>query len=73
MPKADPEQVETAAKLKVEDSESKPMFFSCPLDGCSRKCETNKLLMLHLAMSHFLVKMESKYISSAGMLYLSLI
>ena len=65
-PKADPEHLETAAKLKVEDGESKPKFFSCPLDGCSRKCETNKLLMLHLAMSHFLVKMESKYISSAG-------
>merc|ERR1719158_1048335 len=65
-PKAYAEQVETAATLKVEDrEESKPKFFSCPLDGCSRKCETNKLLMLHLAMSHFLVKMESKYISSA--------
>ena len=52
--------------LKVEDDGSKAKFFGCPLAGCSRKCETKKLLNLHLAMSHFLVKMEAKYISSAG-------
>ena len=60
------EQTEPSPKGKGEAGESKARFFSCPLDGCSRKCETKKLLMLHLAMSHFLVKMESMYISSPG-------
>ena len=56
------------SKLKIEGTEKTDTakFFPCPLDGCSRKCETKKLLMLHLALSHFLVKMESSYTSSAG-------
>ena len=69
-PKVDADHVAPSPKLKVETGERKatPKFYSCPLDGCSRKCETKKLLMLHLAISHFMVKMESRYISSAGKL-----
>ena len=48
------------------DVGNRDKYFSCPMKQCSRKCETKKLLMLHLAMSHFLKKMESKYISQAG-------
>ena len=48
------------------DVGNRDKYFSCPLKQCSRKCETKKLLMLHLAMSHFLKKMEYKYISQAG-------
>ena len=70
IPKADNEPVAVAssAKLTVEVGERKAKFYPCPLDGCSRKCETKKLLMLHLAMSHFLVKMEASYISRRGKL-----
>ena len=68
IPRAEAKQDEDAPKPKVEAGERKAEFFSCPLPGCSRKCETKKLLMLHLAMSHFLVKLESKYLSSTGKL-----
>jgi len=62
-PKVDADLVAPSPKLKVEVGERQAKFFPCPLDGCSRKCETKKLLLLHLAMSHFLVKMEASYIS----------
>ena len=68
IPKAETEPVASSSspRIKVEVSERKAKFYSCPLDGCSRKCETKKLLMLHLAMSHFLVKMGASYLSSGG-------
>ena len=44
------------------ETPTRPNQFSCPLKGCFRKCDTKKHLMLHLAFTHYLEKLESKYI-----------
>ena len=56
----------TPCRSDAEEEGKEDSYFSCPLKQCSRKCETKKLLMLHLAMSHFFKKMEAKYISEEG-------
>lgn len=49
-------------RAKKESTEAREMkMFCCPLSGCSRKCETKVRLMIHLATSHFLAKLEEKY------------
>ena len=37
--------------------------FSCPLVDCSRQCDSKKLLMLHLAISHYREELEDLYIN----------
>ena len=39
-----------------------PKLFPCPLSGCGRKCDSKKLLMLHLAITHYMEEMEELYI-----------
>ena len=67
----------TPRRSDAEEEGQEDSYFSCPLKQCSRKCETKKLLMLHLAMSHFFKKMEAKYITEEGggylLLYIDLI
>ena len=36
--------------------------FCCPLVDCSRQCDSKKLLMLHLAISHYQEELEDRYI-----------
>jgi len=44
-------------------SKAEPQDFSCPLIDCGRKCDSKKLLMLHLAISHYQEQMEGLYIT----------
>ena len=37
--------------------------FSCPLVDCSRQCDSKKLLMLHLAISHYREELEDLYLT----------
>ena len=37
--------------------------FSCPLVDCSRQCDSKKLLLLHLAISHYQEELEDRYIN----------
>ena len=37
--------------------------FSCPLVDCSRQCDSKKLLLLHLAISHYQEELEDLYIN----------
>ena len=48
-----------AAAIKTEDYKD----FSCPLVDCSRQCDSKKLLMLHLAVSHYREELEDLYIN----------
>jgi len=53
----------TPSRKVCGDTPTNLKQFTCPLKGCERSCETKKLLMLHLALSHFIVKLEEKYIT----------
>ena len=70
IPKAETEPVASSSspRIKVEVSERKAKFLSCPLDICSPKCETDWQWAMHFGMSFHLAKMESSYISNAGKL-----
>ena len=37
--------------------------FSCPLVDCSRRCDSKKLLMLHLAISHYQEELDDLYVN----------
>ena len=37
--------------------------FSCPLEDCARQCDSKKLLMLHLAIAHYMPELEELYIN----------
>jgi len=37
--------------------------FSCPLEDCARQCDSKKLLMLHLAIGHYMPELEELYIN----------
>lgn len=45
----------TSPRTEIEE-------FSCPLPGCNRRCDSKKLLMLHLALSHYQDQLETLYI-----------
>merc|ERR1712168_875231 len=53
----------TPSRKVCGDTPTNMKQFTCPLKGCERSCETKRLLMLHLALSHFIVKLEEKYIT----------
>ena len=48
-------------------SKSEPQDFSCPLVDCGRKCDSKKLLMLHLAITHYQQEMEERYIAGLSL------
>merc|ERR1719342_1587305 len=45
------------------DLKSDSEDFSCPLPGCNRRCDSKKLLMLHLAVAHYQDQLEQLYIT----------
>jgi len=53
----------TPSRRVCGDTPTNLKQFTCPLKGCERSCETKKLLMLHLALSHFILKLEEQYIT----------
>ena len=57
---ANPPNLESSAR---SPNERMPNKFSCPLKGCSRQCDVKKDLMVHLAFTHYLEKLEIKYIT----------
>ena len=38
-----------------------PEYHSCPLSNCSRQCKSRRMLLIHLAMTHYTEELENKF------------